>query len=99
MLDLNDDALVQKIHDSIAETEFEDKIVVLHIENGEYYNFNATASALWRALDKPHTFASLISLIYNKYECDLNTCRQDIQSCLRVMQHKNLIEITPPSDA
>lgn len=38
---------VQRKDKDVAETEFENNVILLHIEHGKYYNFNETSSDLW----------------------------------------------------
>ena len=92
MLKLTSTSQFQRIETDIAEAEFEDKIVLLHINNGEYYNFNTTASDLWRWLAKPHSIDQLVKRLTDKYDCSADACRPDICSWLTEAHQKRLIQ-------
>ena len=85
--------IVKRIDTDVAETKFEDNIVLLHIEHGEYYNFNATSSDLWEWLKEPHKVKDLANLITEKYDCTYDDCMPDIIKWLEEVLEKKLIQI------
>lgn len=85
--------VVTRVDGSIAETEFEDEVVLLHVENGEYYNFNDTASALWQWLKEPKSVSQLATLLAEKYECTESECQPDIVAWLEQTANKGLIKV------
>lgn len=93
MFNLTQQDLIQRIDEGIAETEFENAVVLLHIENGEYYNFNSTGSELWKALQSPRSLDELILLLTARYECTVEQCRKDILLWLKESYEKGLIKV------
>ena len=93
MLHLTTQTKVQRIDADIAETEFEQAIVLLHIENGEYYNFNSTGSDLWRALTEHKSVAELTRLLAAKYECTPEECQPDVITWLQQVASKGLLQV------
>ena len=70
MPELNTQSIVQRIESAdIAETEFEQNVILLHIEQGAYYNFNETSSVLWQALKQQVSVLQLATLLAKKYDC------------------------------
>jgi hypothetical protein len=93
MLMISKDTVVIRIDDDVAETDFENKIVLLHIENGEYYNFNETGSDLWHWLSDEHTIQQLAEMIANKYDCTTKGCLPDVIAWVNDVVDKKLIKI------
>lgn len=93
MLELNPSQKIQRIDDDVTETEFEGKIVLLHIENGEYYNFNQTGSDLWNYLAEPRSLDELVKLIEEKYSITAENCQTDILLWLESAISKKLLKI------
>lgn len=93
MLEINSAQKIQRIDKDVTETEFEGKIVLLHIENGEYYNFNETGSDLWNWLEEVKTLEQLLTLITEKYSVTAEECRQDIITWLNEALARKLIKI------
>lgn len=94
MLKLTAKTIVKRIDVDVAETDIENKIVLLHIENGEYYNFNDTSSDLWQALKEPKQISSLATMLVEKYDCTLAEAEADIIEWLKDMLNKGLVEIS-----
>ena len=93
MLNLTPQTQVKRIDENIAETEFENAIVLLHIENGEYYNFNCTGSTLWKALQQPRRVDELALLLAAKYECTAEYCQSDLIAWLQETSKKGLVQV------
>lgn len=93
MLNLTPQTLIQRIDDHIAEAEFENTVVLFHIENGVYYNLNSTATSLWKKLYSPQILIELISFITMQYLCTLEQAQADLISWLHDLNTKGLIQI------
>lgn len=93
MLEINSTQKIQRIDEDVTETEFEGKIVLLHIENGEYYNFNETGSDLWNFLAEVHSVSELVELIQDKYSVTAEECQADILLWLESAINKKLLKV------
>jgi hypothetical protein len=93
MLELNPLQKIQRIDEDVTETEFEGKVILLHIENGEYYNLNETGSDLWGYLAEPKTLDELVKLIEKKYLITAEDCQADILLWLESTINKKLLKI------
>lgn len=90
---INKNTVIIRVDEDVAETDFEDKIVLLHIENGEYYNFNETGSDLWRWLQAEHSLEALAKKLSNKYDCTTEECMPDITDWVNQCLSKKLIRM------
>lgn len=88
---INENTVVGRVDGDVAETDFDGKAILLHIENGEYYNFNETATDLWgwlKAKQSPYDLASKLS---NKYNCTPEECLPDVLTWINTLLAKNLV--------
>lgn len=92
---INENTVVSRVDDDIAETDFDGKAILLHIENGEYYNFNETATDLWEWLKDGQSPYDLASKLSNKYNCTVEECLPDILTWVNTLLEKNIV-ITKP---
>lgn len=92
-MNLTLESIVQRINFDVAETEFEGNIVLMHIENGKYYNLNATSSDLWRWLEEKTLVTDLVAKLCAKYDCSHNLAKQDVFLFLQHLFDINLLYV------
>ena len=92
-MNLTLESTVQRINLDVAETEFEGNIVLMHIENGKYYNLNATSSDLWRWLEERSLIADLVTKLCTKYNCSNEQATQDILVFLQQLGTLKLLNV------
>ena len=49
--------------------EIDGEVVILSIDNSEYYSLNSIGSEIWRLLDKPKTFDEIIDTLLKRSLC------------------------------
>ena len=72
----------------------DNEIVMLSVQNGEYYNLDSIGSYIWLLLKKPCTFKELIVHLVNTFEVDEETCINDTKSFIEESIDKGLIQKT-----
>ncbi|GAB4303350.1 MAG: PqqD family protein [Marinilabiliales bacterium] len=80
-------------HPDMLYSQLDDEIVMMSIENGEYYGLNEIASRIWELLKKDMQVSDIISELMNEYEVDEETCKNDVFEFLSEMMEKKLIQI------
>ena len=73
--------------------DLDGKIVLLSIENGEYYNMNEVGSRIWELLENPMTVAALIEQLRAEFEVDQDTCEREALAFLAQLQKDKLLRI------
>jgi hypothetical protein len=79
--------------------ELDGRVVLLSIENGEYYDINKVGSRIWAMLGKPVTVAVLIDQLLAEFEVDYETCERDVRELLEKLLADKLVKIVSPGDA
>jgi len=75
--------------------DLDGKVVLLSIENGEYYNMNEVGSRIWALLEKPVTVGALVGQLVSEFEVDQATCEKEALEFLHQLQADKLLRIEP----
>jgi hypothetical protein len=96
MLNLSDlwaKILRYKIVDSILHRQLGNETILLNLNSGCYYSFNAVGSWIWTLLlEDPKTFTELQGSILREYPVSLEAARQDLEEFLRGLIEPGLLE-------
>lgn len=72
--------------------DLDGKIVLLSIENGEYYNMNEVGSRIWELLEKPMTVSALVDQLLTEFEVDRPTCEKETTAFLSQLHKDKLLK-------
>ncbi|MBN2480763.1 MAG: lasso peptide biosynthesis PqqD family chaperone [Bacteroidales bacterium] len=89
-LEIGPETILQRKPDLLF-NEIEGEVVMLSIENSEYYGMDKVGSRIWELLEKPITLNQLISKLMEEYEVNEQHCKEDIYIFLQGLINKNLI--------
>lgn len=68
-----------------------EETVMMSVEAGKYYGFNAVASRIWELLESPKTVAQLSTQIYEEFEIDSETCEVDVVRFVNDMMNNGIV--------
>ena len=66
----------------VCAAELDGEICLFEPVKAEYLNLNSTGSAIWNLLEKPTELDHLLEALQNRYDVDLDTCRQQTEAFL-----------------
>lgn len=73
--------------------DLDGKVVLLSIENGEYYNMNEVGSRIWALLEQPMTVTALVDHLLAEFEIDRPTCERETMTFLEQLQKDRLLVV------
>ncbi len=73
--------------------DLDGKVVLLSIENGQYYNMNEVGSRIWALLEQPMTVAELIDRLLSEFEVERSTCETEVAAFLGQLRKDNLLKV------
>jgi hypothetical protein len=76
--------------DNWVGSQIEDNFVMVNIETGKYVSLNASASAIWDALEQPRSTDEIVADLLGKFEVDDETCRNSVSRVLGTMSELQL---------
>lgn len=71
--------------------EIDGEVVMLSIENSEYYGMDKVGSRIWQLLENPMLFKELVKLLKDEFEVTEEQCQQDTMGFVRKMTDKKLL--------
>jgi hypothetical protein len=74
--------------------EIDGEVVMLSIENSEYYGMDKIGSRIWELIENPVSVNELIGTLMDEYEVTREQCTNDTTEFLEQLAEKKLISIT-----
>ncbi len=87
---MRNDSIIEKSPNSI-ESSIDGEVVLLNLDNNEYYSMDEVGSDIWKILDKAHTLDEIISRLQEIYDVDRETCMKDSLKFLKQLEEKKII--------
>jgi hypothetical protein len=72
--------------------EIDGEVVMLSIENSEYYGMDKVGSRIWELLEQPVVFKDLISKLMEEYNVSEEQCFNETLEFIRSLNIKKLID-------
>ena len=89
-LDLH--SVIQSDPEIIAAEAGED-VVMVSIENGQYYGVSQVAKEIWQAIEQPTRVSNLISDLVANYNVDRTLCEKDTLAFLEQLLAERLLQV------
>lgn len=74
-----------------TETDIDDEIVVMRLDNGEFFSLSGTAAAAWRLIDGTRDRAALIAALATAFDGDQATVAADVDDFLARLSENGLL--------
>ena len=72
--------------------EMDGELVMMGLEQGEYYGLRDVAASIWQHLAEPRTAAELCALVAAEYDVSADACHADVVVFLDELVDKALVE-------
>lgn len=89
---ITDKTLIKRKSD-IVFSKMDNEVVMLSIENGEYYGLDEIGTRIWEVIEHEITFLSLIDLLKDEFDVSEEICKRDTIGFLHELHKKNLLLI------
>lgn len=74
-----------------SETDIDDEIVVMRLDNGEFFSLAGTAAATWRLIDGTRDRSGLIEALAVEYDADESEIADDVDEFLARLNELGLV--------
>jgi hypothetical protein len=78
---------------SVLAAEVEGEIVMMSIERGSYFGLDDIGSDIWKRIEHPCTFATLIDGLAAAYDADRATITADVRALLDRMAEQDVVRL------
>ncbi|OGT32039.1 MAG: hypothetical protein A3E87_10865 [Gammaproteobacteria bacterium RIFCSPHIGHO2_12_FULL_35_23] len=77
---------------SIFASAIDDELVMMDGDQGLYFGLNSVARKIWEILEKPTSYAELLSLLTSFYEVKFEQCQKELEPfLLKMIKHKLIL--------
>lgn len=83
---------VQRNSEMVA-SKMDGEIVMMSIDNGEYYGLDPVGSRIWELIEKPTLVNALIDNLLGEFEVSREQCEEDTFAFLNQLLEKKLLLI------
>ena len=88
------DATIISRSSSILTAVVNGEIVMMSIQQGQYFGLDDIGSDIWKRIEPPCSFAALIDGLAHDYEADRATITADVHSLLLRMAEQDVVKLT-----
>lgn len=74
-----------------TETAIDDEIVVMRLDNGDFFSLVGTAAAIWRLIDGTRTRDALIEALAAQFGSDEGAIAADVEDFLAQLTEQGLV--------
>ena len=89
---ISTDSVVKAVREQLT-SGLEGESVVLHLDSGKYFGFEAVGARIWELLQHPRKVSDIRDAVLREYDADPAGCERDLLAFLREMQEAGLIEV------
>ena len=82
-----------KQSDRYAETDVDDEIVVMRLDNGEFFSLAGTAAATWRLIDGTRDREAVVAALAEQYEGAEADIASDVDEFLATLRDMGLLAV------
>lgn len=82
---------IRKLTEGFTETEVDDEIVIMRLDNGELFVLEGTAGAVWKLIDGTRDRAHLISALATEYAAEEDQIAADLDDLLVQLRERQLV--------
>jgi hypothetical protein len=84
-------AKLDKAQGRFSETTIDDEIVVMRLDNGEFFSLTGTARSIWLLLDGVRDQAGLLAALSVEYDCEPESLSSDVDVFLQELEVAGLL--------
>ena len=82
--------------ETLLSADVGEEVVILHVENGAYYDTDPIGAQIWHRLVQPTTGRALCRALVQVYDVDMATCQVDVLAFLNEAYKEGVIRIVTP---
>ncbi len=82
---------IEKLSERFTETDVDDEIIVMRLDNGEFFALSGTAAAAWRLIDGKRDRAALLGALAGEFAADERQIAADVGELLARLMESRII--------
>lgn len=85
-------SVIEKLVGNFTETDIDDEIILMRLDNGELLTLSDTGAAIWRLIDGTRDREALIAAMAAQYSADEEQLSRDVDDFLGQLREARLID-------
>ena len=73
---------ITKQPDRFVETDIDDEIVIMRLDNGDFFSLAGTSAAVWRLIDGVRDRPALVAALSNEFDGDRGQIAADVDELI-----------------
>jgi len=82
---------LSKQTDRFSETDIDNEIVVMRLDNGDFFSLAGTAASIWRLIDGTRDRAAVLAALAAEYGTDESAIVADVDAFLAKLKEQGLL--------
>lgn len=71
-----------------------EEIILLHLENGNYYGLEEVGARIWRLMEQPTKVREIERVLLEEYDIEPERCHEEVVELLSDLIDNGLVEVT-----
>ena len=84
-----------RVPEHVLVRQVDDELVLLNLDNEEYYGLDEVGAAMWSALTSTPSLETAVNRLLDRYEVDAATLTRDLDRLVRDLNDRGLVELDP----
>ena len=80
-------------NEAIVFTDLDDTIVMMDVDEGQYYELDPIGARIWALIESPRPVADICDALAGEYGADPDTCRQDTLEFLETASEYRIVQV------
>lgn len=93
MADKIQDGAVISRASSVLYNDFDDGLIMMDIDSGNYFDVDSVGARVWALLEKPMTIAQLCDVLIQEYDVEPDICQTQTTEFVAYLHDKDLVEL------
>ena len=82
-------------NEAIVFTDLDDTIVMMDVDEGQYYELDPIGARVWNLLETGRSVADLCDVLASEFDVDPDTCRHDTLQFLEEANAMRIVQVEP----
>ena len=85
-------SVIAQSEDQVS-TDLEGEVVIMGIQQGNYYSMNSVLSRIWTLAGKPIKLSALCDALMEEYEVERDVCEKQVLEAVQSLAQEKLVTV------
>jgi hypothetical protein len=82
---------IAKLTDRFTEADIDSEIVIMRLDNGEFFSLSGTSASIWRLIDGSRNREELLAILTDQFDGGETELAGDLDAFLRELRETGLL--------